>query len=110
MVVGVTGLALALEDAEGVGLLVGNQDVAGAVVDLVDRDAFLDPCKPVSPEERELQVGVRCVGVGEILVDPGGLIGVVDVAELVVDGDRLDLLLPPTNSPLKSRTPAPWWP
>ena len=54
VVVRIAGLAFAFEDAEGVALLVGDQDIAGAVVDRVDRDALVLVGETVGAAETRL--------------------------------------------------------
>ena len=56
VVVRIAGFTLAGEDAEGVALLVGDQDVAGSVVDGVDRDPLALVSEAVGAEEGELDV------------------------------------------------------
>jgi len=87
MVVRSSGLALALVDVEDAlaRQLIHRDDVPRAVGQRVDADPFAILLVAGRPEQRELAVGAGRIRVRMPLVDPGLLVGVVDVAELVVE-------------------------
>src|SRR5580765_7351046 len=71
--------------------LVDRNDVALSIRQRVDADALTILPIARRREQREFTIGTGCIRVREPFVDSGDLVGVVHVAELVVDRHRLDL-------------------
>ena len=73
--------------------LVGADDVAGAVGQRVDGDAFAVAAKAGAREVRELASGIRVVRIGVPLVNAVRFVRVIHVPERIVYGDGLDFVL-----------------
>ena len=92
MIVRVAGPALPAKDqvAAVAFHLIGRDHVAGAAFPRVDADAFAVAAETLPAELSELARRLRVIRIGVPFVDSVAFVGVVDIAQLVIDGDGLD--------------------
>src|SRR5688572_12079330 len=95
MIVRATRLAFATEDPVFAASLdlIGTYNISGTVGLRIDADSFMVAGKAGASEKSQLARGFGMVGVGMPFMDANPLVGVIDIAQSIIDRDRLDFIL-----------------
>lgn len=84
------GCAFSREDLETVGPLVGYENITGGIGELVNGNSLMVFGEAIG--RKQGQFLIPFFGIGVVFADALAFIGVVNVAQLIVDGDGFDLL------------------
>ena len=86
------GCAFPWENLETVGTLIRHEEVTGAVGELVNRNTFVVFGETIGGKQGQFLVSFFRIGV--VFAHTFAFIGIVNIAQLIVDGDGFDLFQP----------------